>query len=168
MDGKEEQVHSTSRFPIWLFLVTFALTFYGLGASFVESFVNYPTWRLIGPGEFIAYRQALSPLIVGYMVIPLVVATILTILLAWFRPPPIPRWAIWVSIVLQLINWISTALIQIPIQVELSTNGLSLPLIDQLIFTNFWYRKVPQVINVILFLWMASRMLRPDIRDRKA
>lgn len=168
MDGKEVQVHSTSRFQIWLFLVTFALTFYGMGASFVESFVNYPTWRLIGPGEFLAYHRALGPLIVGYMVIPLVVATLLTILLAWFRPPPIPRWAIWVSIVLQLINWISTALIQIPIQVELSTNGLSLPLIDQLIFTNFWYRKVPQVINVIIFLWMASLMLRPDIRDREA
>jgi len=157
-------MHSASRFSVWLFLITFALTFYGMGASFVESFVNYPTWRLIGSGEFLAYHRALGPLIIGYMVIPLVVATILTILLVWFRPAPIPRWAIWVSVVLQLITWISTALIQIPIQMELSSNGLSLPLIDQLIFTNFWYRKVPQVINVILFLWMMSLMLRINIR----
>ena len=157
-------MHSESKFPVWLFLITFALTFYGMGASFVESFVNYPTWRLIGPGEFLVYRQALSPLVIGYMVIPLVAATILTVLLAWFRPTPIPRWAIWVSIVLQLITWISTATIQIPIQVELSTNGLSLPLIDQLIFTNFWYRKVPQVINIILFVWMMSLLLRTNIK----
>jgi hypothetical protein len=135
-----------------------------MGASFVESFVNYPTWRLIGPGEFRAYHQALGPLIIGYMVIPLVVATILTVLLAWFRPPAIPRWAIWVSLGLQVINWISTAMIQIPMQVELSTNGLSLPLIDQLIYTNFWYRKVPQVINVVLFIWMASLMLRLNVK----
>ena len=157
-------MNANSKFPAWLFLVTFALTFYGMGASFVESFVNYPTWRLIGPHEFVAYHQALGPLIIGYMVIPLVVATILTLLLAWFRPVPIPRWAIWASLALQLINWISTATIQIPIQMALSTNGLSLPLIDQLIVTNFWYRKVPQVINILLFLWMASRMLRPNIK----
>ena len=135
-----------------------------MGASYVESFVNYPTWKLIGPGEFLAYHRTLGPLIIGYMVIPLVVATILTILLVWFRPAPIPRWVVWVSVVLQLITWISTAMIQIPIQRELSTSGLSLPLIDQLIFTNFWYRKVPQVINVILFLWMMSLMLRINIR----
>lgn len=157
-------MHATSKFPVWLFLITFALTFYGMGASYVESFVNYPTWKLIGPGEFLAYHRTLGPLIIGYMVIPLVVATILTILLVWFRPAPIPRWVIWVSVVLQLITWISTAMIQIPIQRELSTSGLSLPLIDQLIFTNFWYRKVPQVINVILFLWMMSLMLRINIR----
>ena len=157
-------MHATSKFPVWLFLVTFALTFYGMGASFVESFVNYPTWRLIGSGEFVAYHQALSPLIIGYMVIPLVLATILTLLLVWFRPQPIPRWAIWVSLGLQVISWISTAMIQIPIQMELSTTGLSLPLIDQLIFTNFWYRKVPQVINVVLFIWMASLMLRLNVK----
>ena len=157
-------MHANSKFPVWLFLLTFALTFYGMGASYVESFVNYPTWKLIGPGEFLAYHRTLGPLIIGYMVIPLVVATILTILLVWFRPAPIPRWVIWVSVVLQLITWISTAMIQIPIQRELSTSGLSLPLIDQLIFTNFWYRKVPQVINVILFLWMMSLMLRINIR----
>lgn len=157
-------MHRESKFAVWLFLITFALTFYGMGASFVESFVNYPTWRLIGPGEFVAYHRALSPLIIGYMVIPLVVATILTLLLAWFRPPPIPPWAIWLSVVLQLISWISTAMIQVPIQMELSTNGLSLPLIDQLIFTNFWYRKVPQVINILLFIWMMSLMLRLNIK----
>jgi len=155
-------MHATSKIPVWLFLITFALTFYGMGASFVESFVNYPTWRLIGSHEFVAYHQALSPLVIGYMVIPLVVATFLTLLLAWFRPLPIPAWAIWVSVVLQVISWISTAMIQIPIQMALSANGLSLPLIDQLIFTNFWYRKVPQVINIFLFLWMASLMLRPN------
>jgi hypothetical protein len=158
-------MHADSKFPVWLFLMTFALTFYGMGASFVESFVNYPTWRLIGPGEFVAYHQALSPLIIRYMVVPLVVATILTLLLAWFRPQPIPRWAIWVSLVLQLISWVSTAAIQIPIQMQLGSSGLSIPLIDQLIVTNFWFRKIPQVLNIFLFLWMMSLMLRLNGRS---
>ena len=69
-----------------LFLITFALVFYGTGASFVESFVNYPTWRLIGANEFRAYHQTLGPLVIGYMVIPMLITTILTMLLLWFRP----------------------------------------------------------------------------------
>ena len=93
-------MQASSKTSIWLFLIAFALVFYGMGASFVESFVNYPTWRLIGTNEFRAYHQALGPLVIGYMVIPLIITTILTMLLVWFRPAPVPRWAIWLAVVL--------------------------------------------------------------------
>jgi len=158
----------TTKFSVWLFLITFALIFYGVGASFVESFVNYPTWPLIGAAEFRAYHHALSPLIIGYMVIPMVIATILTIALIWFRPVEVPRWAIWLSVGLQMCVWVSTAAIQIPIQVQLSNDGLSLPLIQQLIFTNLWLRKVPQIVNMFLFLWMMSLPLKANMRDEES
>jgi hypothetical protein len=153
-------VQTSNKTSVWLFLIAFALVFYGVGASFVESFVNYPTWRLIGTNEFRAYHQALSPLVIGYMVIPMLITTILTILLVWFRPAPIPRWAIGLAVVLQLIIWVSTFIIQLPIQMQLSGDGLSLPLINRLIFTNWWLRKVPQIINALLFLWLMSLLLR--------
>ena len=154
----------STKFSVWLFLITFALIFYGTGASFVESFVNYPTWPLIGAAEFRTYHQALSPLVIGYMVIPMLIATVLTILLVWFRPAPIPRWAIWLSVIFQIAVWVSTATIQLPIQFQLSGNGLSVPLIEQLIFTNWWYRKIPQIINSILFVWMMSLLLRANFK----
>ena len=144
----------------WLFLVTFALVFYGTGAGFIESFVNYPTWRLIGAEEFRAYHRALGPLVIGYLVFPLMLATLLTVALLWLRPNAIPRWAIALSLALQVITWVSTFTIQIPIQMELSTAGLSLPSIDRLIVTNWWLRRVPMLINSLLFLWMMSLLLR--------
>ena len=150
----------STKISAWLFLITFALVFYGMGAASVESFVNYPTWPLIGPNEFRAYHRALSPLIIGYMVIPLVVATILTILLLWYRPASIPRWMIWLALVLQLVAWVSTFTIQLPIQGQLSADGLSLPLIDRLRATSFWLRRVPHMANAFLFLWMMSVLLR--------
>ena len=154
-------MQTSNKTSIWLFMISFALVFYGMGASFVESFVNYPTWRLIGANEFRAYHQALSPLVIGYMVIPMLITTPLTMLLLWFsRPAPIPRWAIWLSVVLQLTIWVSTAAIQFPIQVQLSRDGLSLPLIERLIFTNWWSRKVPQMVNGLIFFWMMSLLLR--------
>ena len=154
------KMQTSSNASIRLFLICFALVFYGVGASFVESFVNYPTWRLIGANEFRAYHQALTPLVIGYMVIPMLITTLLTSFLLWFRPAPIPQWAIWLAVVLQLIIWASTVAIQLPIQMQLSRDGLSLPLINGLIFTNWWLRKVPQIINALLFLWLMSLLLR--------
>ncbi len=58
-------MQTPTKTSVWLFLITFALVFYGMGAASVESFVNYPTWPLIGVNEFRAYHRALSPLIIG-------------------------------------------------------------------------------------------------------
>jgi len=37
---------------------------------------------------------------------------------------------------------------------------LSFPLIQKLISTNFWFRKIPQVINIVLFMWMMGLLVR--------
>jgi hypothetical protein len=155
---------TSTKSSVWLFLFTFALVFYGMGAASVESFVNYPTWPLIGANEFRAYHRALGPLIIGHMVIPMLVTTILTILLVWFRPASVPRWMIWLAIVLQLVVWASTLTIQLPIQGQLSADGLSLPLIDRLRVTSFWFRRVPHIANAFLFLGMMSALLRANVR----
>ena len=144
----------------WLFLATFILIFYGMGAASVESFVNYPTWPLVGANEFRSFHLALGRLLVPFMVIPMLVATVLTMLLLWLKPAPIPRWVLWLSLALQLVTWVSTAAIQLPIQFELSTNGLSLPLIERLIFTSLWLRRVPHILNAGLFIWMMYLLLR--------
>ena len=157
-------MQTSSKASIWLFLITFALVFYGMGAASVESFVNYPTWPLIGAKEFRAYHRALGPLIIGYMVIPMLITTVLTILLLWFRPASIPRWMVWLALGLQLGVWISTVTIQLPIQGQLTADGLSLPLIDRLRMTSFWFRRVPHTANALLFLGMMSQLLRENLR----
>jgi hypothetical protein len=157
-------MQASTKPSVWLFLSAFALVFYGMGAAAVESFVNYPTWPLIGANEFRAYHRALGPLIIGHMVIPMLVTTLLTILLLWFRPASIPRWMVWLAIGLQLVTWISTFAIQLPIQGQLSADGLSLPLIERWRVTSFWFRRVPHFANAFLFLGMMSALLRGNIR----
>jgi len=154
----------STRFSTWLFLATFCLIFYGMGASFMESFVNYPTWPMIGTNEFLAYHHAASPRIITYLVVPMLLGTFLNVLLLWFRPARIPAWSLWLALVLQLIAWTSTALIQLPIQFQLGSEGLSIPAIDRLLVTNFWMRRVPFFIASMLFIWMMHLMLRDNIR----
>lgn len=36
----------------WVSVIAVALVFYGNGAAFIESFVNYPSWPLVGESEF--------------------------------------------------------------------------------------------------------------------
>ena len=147
----------------WIFVIAFALVFYGNGAGFIESFVNYSSWHLIGTSEFLAYHHFISPRIWAFLVAPALLGTVFTIGMLWARPAAIPAWAVWAAIATQSVVWIATATIQIPIQFQLSEHGLSVALIDRLIETNFWLRRIPYAISAGLFLWMAVTAIGPPV-----
>jgi hypothetical protein len=100
-----------------------SLVFYGNGAAFIESFVNYPSWRLIGSEEFVAYHHFISPRVLTFLVAPALPGTVFTVLMLWLRPVAIPVWAIWAAVTAQGVIWVSTATIRIPIQFRLSDTG---------------------------------------------
>lgn len=143
----------------WIFVIAFALVLYGNGAAFVESFVNYSSWHLIGSDEFVAYHRFIGPRVLILLVAPALLGTVFTVLMLWARPAVVPLWAVWAAITAQAIVWFSTATIQVPIQVQLSAHGRSLELIERLIRTNFWLRRIPYAVCAGLFLWMASRAI---------
>ncbi len=126
----------------------------------MENFVNYASWHLIGAAEFRAYHQFISPRILMFLVAPLVLGTVFTILMLWSRPAMIPAWAVWAAIATQVVVWVSTVTIQLPIQFQLSAHGRSIELIDRLMVTSFWLRRVPYAVCAALFLWMAAQVMR--------
>lgn len=146
------------RLATLLFIRAFAFVFYGLGASFIESFVNYRTWHLIGAAEFRAYHQALWR-IIPLMVVPLQIGLLLSLIMILVRPPAVPRWAMIVSVILGVIGAVSTNRLQYPIQVALSEQGLNLALIERLIATD-WLRKIPMMLNAALYFWLMTRIAR--------
>lgn len=141
-----------------LFSFVFALVFYVTGAAFVQSFVNYPTWKLIGAGEFQSYHNAMSPLIIKFMVLPWLSEIVLTVLLFWLRPRVVPVWMVAFALVFNLLILASTAAIQVPIQIELGQNGLSHQAIEKLLKTNP-IRWVSGGLVAFLYLWMMSRVV---------
>ena len=145
--------------PRRIFVTAFVLVLYGNGAAFVESFVNYSSWHLIGSREFVAYHQFIGPRVLTFLVAPVLLGTVFPVLMLWARPAAIPLWAVWAAIAAQMIVWVSTATIQVPIQLQLGAHGLSLELIERLIKTNFWLRRVPYAACAGLFLWMAAKAI---------
>ena len=152
----------------WIFLTAFALVFYGNGAGFIESFVNYSSWHLIGADEFIAYHHFISPRVITFLVAPVLLGTVFTILMLWFLLVAVSKWAVWAALAAQVIVWVSTATIQVPIQIQLSEQGLSVELVQRLIETNFWLRRIPYAVCAGLFLWMAAQAIAPGEARRAA
>jgi hypothetical protein len=145
----------------WIFALAFVLVCYGNGAACVESFVNYPSWRLIGASEFMAYHAFIGPRVIAFLVAPALLGTVCTALLLRTRPAAVPLWAVRVAVALQLVIWLSTATIQWPIQQDLHAHGFSAPLVERLIETNLWLRRLPYAACGVLFLWMATRLAAP-------
>jgi hypothetical protein len=83
---------------------------------------------------------------------------VLTFLLLWWRPGPIPAWSIWLSLALNLVPIVVTFVSQVPIQREFDRKGLSLPELSRLIRME-WLRSVPHSLNALLLLWMMAQVL---------
>lgn len=143
--------------PSLLFVLTFALVCYVLGATFVEGLIYYRSWRHVGPQEFKTYHRAIGPPVIAIVVVPFVISVVLTVLLLWFRPRPIPLWSVWLSLGAEVLAIIVSAAFQIPIQLELDRSGLSLPTLERLIKME-WIRNVAHSFNAVLFVWMMLRL----------
>lgn len=143
----------------WPFLLALALIFYANGAAFIESFVNYPSWRLIGANEFLRYHHFIGPRVIALLVAPALLATVFTFIMLRHRPATIPLWSVWTAIGLQVVVWVSTAALQIPIQREFAATGFSESHLVTLMTTNFWLRRIPLGLTAALFLWMTHRVI---------
>lgn len=146
-----------------IFITVFILTFYGLGASIIDHYVIYPTLPLIDENEFVAYYAAFSPRILLFLVLPVILQTVLSILLLWLRPKAIPLWMVLSALAFQIVRWISTVFIQVPIQIQLG-KGKNLDLINTLMQTGV-IRTLSNVLGAAIIVWMMFAVLRSLVAE---
>ncbi len=148
----------TEKYRRAFFTLIFALMLYVTGGYFVESFVNYPSWRIIGPAEFRAYHNALGTGIIRFMVAPWFVEIALTFFLIYFRPRAVPLPGLLVAQGLNLVSLASSIFIQIPIQMHFGNHGMSVEHLDRLIATDP-IRWVSFILKLFVYLWMMLRLV---------
>ena len=137
-------------------LLFFALSFYCIGAGFMDSFVIYNSWNFVGAEEFAAMHQATGQRIVVTFVLPTVLLLVLNILQYWFRPATVPRSWVTMALIAQLTGWLSSVFIQIPIQMQLS-QGKDEALLEKLIVSD-WLRVVAWLIYMVIVVAMLYRV----------
>jgi hypothetical protein len=147
-----------------VFIITFALTFYTVGAGIIDNYVIYQTLPVVGENEFAAFRAVFTPRIVALLVVPLVLRSVFSVLLLWFRPAAIRAWHVWLFLFFQTVAWISTFAVQIPIQLELD-KGKNPELIQKLTDT-IWLRTSMTVAGAAIMLWMMFLVIRSLANDK--
>lgn len=134
----------------------FMLSFYCFGAGMIDSFALYHSWLFVGEDEFAAVHQAAGQRIVLIFVLPTLVLTGITIAMFWYRPSIIPKHLLWSAFACQMISWLSSAFIQIPIQLQLD-QGRDEALLNKLITTD-WIRIIAWLIYISIVAKMMMRM----------
>jgi hypothetical protein len=141
-------------------MLFFSLYFYRLGAANVEALLNYPFWRDMGTmmsnADFIQLRAEHIWKIFPIMVAPIGLLLLVTAALSLLGAPPVPRWVFVGALTLQLVAVASTLAIQLPIQMQLDTEGYDAAALDRLITTDLLFRKLPSLLEgilVMLGLW---------------
>ncbi|MBC7904299.1 MAG: hypothetical protein H7Y27_12795 [Gemmatimonadaceae bacterium] len=145
----------TSSKAHWISPLFYLLAFYVFGASVMDSFAVYHTWRFVGENEFIAMHKASGGRIVSLFVLPTLVMTVFLILQFWHRPKAVSRTLVWVALVCTIIPWLSSAFIQIPMQIQLDL-GKNDALLESLIVTD-WIRVIPSFVLAVTVFLMVKR-----------
>ena len=141
-----------------VFIITFVLMFYTLGAGVIDNYVIYPTFTAVSENEFVAFRAVFAPRIVALLVVPLILRSVFSVLLLWLRPKAIRAWHVWLFLFCQAVAWISTFTVQIPIQFELD-KGKNPELIQKLI-DSIWLRTSMNFACAAIMLWMMFAVIR--------
>lgn len=103
---------------VWL---NAASTLYLTGLIWCVQVVHYPLMSAVGGDRFIDYHRRHTLRISWVVVGPMVVELLTAVALVWPGAVPAPRWMTAAGLVLVVIVWLSTFLIQVPLHRRLAT-----------------------------------------------
>jgi hypothetical protein len=140
------------------------LTWFVSGVTLLQGWGNYPTWLDMGPmmsnEDFKRLREAHYWIIYPLAVFPGMVALVLNVILVILRPPGI-SWSLLIAgLMIGLVIAIATFTAQVPLQDQIDANGYDRAVIQKLIDTDLWTRKIPGLIGMALtavLTWQAVR-----------
>jgi hypothetical protein len=147
----------TTKQARWISPVFYALVFYIFGAQIMDSFAIYHTWKFVGAAEFVKMHTESSSRIVPLFVLPTLVMTVFLVLQFWHRPLVVSKWQVWIALVCTMIAWLSSAFIQIPMQMELD-KGYNEEVLNNLIVTD-WIRVIPSFVLISVVFSMIKKSI---------
>ena len=132
----------------------------------MDSLVIYPGWKFVSHADFPMLHQVNSKGIISVYVFPTLALTVLTVIMIWKRPSQIPRHWVILAFSCELIIWISSVFIQIPIQFHLNTVKDEAAL-QRLMMTD-WIRIIAWLIYIVVVSNMVIRILALVSKTRSA
>lgn len=136
----------------FIFLVHLSATLYLVGVIWIIQILVYPLMANVGAEGYAAYHNLhtsrITPIVAPAMILELLTA----IYLAFTSFEAIDRRYFWFGLVLVLIIWLSTFLVQVPLHEKLGTSFDS-DVQRKLVQTN-WIRTIAWSLRGAFVLWM--------------
>jgi hypothetical protein len=140
-----------------IFLINLAATVYLTGVIWVVQLVQYPFFSFVDAEKFPAYHSSytfrITPVVAPAMILELVTS----ILLLFRAPENFNAKLVWLGLILTLVVWASTFLLQVPLHDKLA-RGFDAGAHSALVNTN-WIRTAAWSLRaalVLYFVWKAS------------
>lgn len=141
-----------------LLLAHLGSSLYMVGLIWFVQIVHYPLFANVGNHEFPAYEQRHTTRTTWVVGPPMLIQGVTASLLIWFPPASVANWCVWSGLAFLLVNWLSTAFIQVPCHDSLS-KGFNPFVHERLVWTN-WLRTLAWSLHGCLVLWMTWLSLR--------
>lgn len=136
----------------FVFLIHAGATLFLVGLIWTIQIVHYPLFESVGTQNYAVY-QASHMSRITYVVAPVMLAELGTaVYFSFVNYEPIDRILFWIGLMLAILIWISTALVQSPIHGRLAEK-FDENLVRKLILTN-WIRTILWTMRGALVLWM--------------
>lgn len=145
-----------------VFLLHVAATLYMTGLIWFVQLVHYPLFSGVGAVEFLAYQQAHMRMTAVAVGPPMLMEIVGAAMLVWAPLPGLPRWSFWVGLVLVLVIWASTGLLQVPRHDALVTQGFDASIHTSLVATN-WIRTIAWSARGVLVTWMLYALIPSNL-----
>jgi hypothetical protein len=140
-----------------LFLTHLASTLFMTGVIWFVQCVHYPLFASVGEEGFRNFEERHSFLTTWIVAPPMFLEAATALLLFWFRPAGMPTWQIVTGLAFVVVNWLSTALLQVPEHKRLA-GGYNRTAQERLVLTN-WIRTAGWSFRAILVLWMTENLM---------
>lgn len=138
-------------------LLQFAATWFMVGVIWLVQLVHYPLFARVGQEAFAAYEAAHTSAITIVVLAPMILELATAVLLLFWRPLAVPAWSAWLGLLLVVVIWLSTLLLQVPQHGVLSA-GFEAASHSALVRTN-WIRTLAWSGRGLLLLWWIGRLL---------
>lgn len=140
----------------WVLAIHAAATWSMVGVIWMVQVVHYPLFAEVGAAQFAAYERSHQQRIT-WIVAPLMLIELLSAVWLVASPPSgVARWILWLGLALVLVNWGSTALVQVPLHERLAA-GFSEAAHARLVATN-WVRTASWTLRGGLAGWLLVRV----------
>jgi hypothetical protein len=151
----------------WVQIISMAASSYNVGTIWMTQ-LGYRLWVHIQPEKFAEYHRSwwegwggIQPIVFP----PGIIATLGSLAQLRWRSPRVPKWLVWLNVLLQIQSWLLTGVFWAPLQARLQQTQRADGTLDrnyQLLMRSHWLRVALFTGCGILQFWMSIMSFLPQ------